>query len=98
MSRTPVKTVNYMRLQYRSILDRAALWGVEPPIFNNRVRARLGAKAAMAQPSQWVGVAQLEIFDIAGYKCCPKAVGNPCVCTSSWRCEIHGVTCHGTHD
>lgn len=30
--------------------------------------------------------------------CCPLATYNNCVCHVSFRCDIHGFQCHGTHD
>lgn len=30
--------------------------------------------------------------------CCPLAEINPCVCEISFKCPIHGGSCHGSHD
>lgn len=30
--------------------------------------------------------------------CCDQAVLRNCVCSVSFLCPVHGVSCHGTHD
>lgn len=32
------------------------------------------------------------------HSCCPLASSQPCVCSASFNCPIHGSMCYGSHD
>jgi len=90
--------VEHYRGVYRVHQSRAAGFGVTPKEFNARVAARTARGGAPPTPQQWSSGAYLEVTSIAGHRCCPKAVGNPCMCEVSYSCPDHGTRCVGSHD
>jgi hypothetical protein len=91
-----VLPVEHYRTIYRAHQSRAALFGVAPREFNRRVASRL--VRSCPTPQQWSSGAYLEVQSIAGHRCCPKAVGVPCMCEVSYTCPDHGTRCVGSHD
>jgi hypothetical protein len=90
------KTIPQLRSEYAVHQNRAALFGVGPLEFNDRVRKRFGN--SKPYPEAWVVNAYLEVQVIGGRRCCPKADVVPCVCEVSFRCPDHGGRCFGSHD
>jgi len=88
--------IEHYRETYRAHQHRAGLFGVAPKEFNERVLKRF--RGATPYPQMWSSYAYLEVSAIAGRKCCPKAVGFPCMCEDSFTCPDHGVTHFGSHD
>jgi len=87
--------------QYRAVYGShqtiAGRFGVAPAEFNARVAKRL-AGGYKPTPQQWSSGAYLEMKEIAGDRCCPKAEVAPCCCRVRYTCTDHGDICIGNHD
>lgn len=88
--------IELYRTVYRNHQARAGLFGIGPKEFNARVLRRFGG--SKPYPQMWASYAYQEVQGIAGHRCCPKAVGVPCMCEVSYTCPDHGTRCVGSHD
>lgn len=96
MAKSFAKPLAQNRREYAVHQNRAELFGISPLEFNERVRARFQGRGTY--PEAWVTNAYLEITQIAGRKCCPKAEVVSCYCEVRYKCPDHGDNCHGSHD
>jgi hypothetical protein len=89
--------IEHYRTQYRSHMEIAGRFGVTPADFNSRVTKRL-AGGYKPTPQMWSSAAWLEMKDVAGDRCCPKATVADCCCRVRYTCPDHGSRCIGNHD
>ncbi len=90
------RNLTQLRSEYARHQNRAALFGVGPLEFNERVLARF--RGSKPYPEAWVTNAYIEAQVIGGRRCCLKAEVVPCMCEVSFTCPDHGGRCFGSHD
>ena len=89
--------LEHWRSVYRGHQEHCGRFGVTAKDFNVQVAARLGGHPSPG-PQLWCSYAWQVAMSIAGHRCCPKAVGVPCMCEVSYTCPDHGTRCVGSHD